>query len=59
MEMIEFVDFEDDNGNGFYTEDFDSNRLKPSKNLDDSFRKLHTAIHDLESFISQDEKKNK
>ena len=51
----DFEEYEDDM-DGFYDEGFDVNKLKPSKNLDDSFKKLHTAIHDLESFISNDEK---
>ena len=33
-------------------EGFDINNLKPSKNLDDGFKKLHKAIHELEGFIS-------
>jgi len=34
------------------TEGFDINKLKPSKNLDDGFKKLHRAIHELEGFVS-------
>lgn len=34
-------------------EGFNINNLKPSKNLDDGFKKLHKAIHELEGFIKK------
>ena len=42
---------------GFYDEGFDVKKIKPAKNLDDSFTKLHGAIHELEQYISKEKKK--
>lgn len=41
--------------NKFYNdnEGFNINNLKPSKNLDDGFKKLHKAIHELEGFVKK------
>ena len=44
----------DDDSSGDSEEEFDANKLKPSKNLDDTFTKLHGAIHELENFISKE-----
>lgn len=40
-------------------EGFDINRVKPAKNLDDGFTKLHSAIHELEGFLNESKNKKR
>jgi len=49
-------DSDSDSDDDDETEEFDVNKLKPSKNLDDTFTKLHGAIHELENFYSKENK---
>ena len=56
-----FVEFhihksEEERNNNKPDEFYDVLIVKPSKNLDDGFKKLHKAIHELEGFISKNKK---
>ena len=49
-------DSEDDESEEEPFKSFDQTKLKPSKNIKDSFSKLHSAIHDLQGMVKKSKK---
>ena len=49
-------DSEDDESEEEQFKSFDKTKLKPSKNVKDSFSKLHNAIHDLQGMVKKSKK---
>ena len=46
-------DSDNDSNDEKFLPSINFNKVKPAKNLDDSFKKIHTAIHELEHFLSK------